>query len=197
MRLRRAVYSLIACVAVVSVTPVLAQDQYVLDPSQFSTVHIPGEMNLLEKFGWAGLLITGHPDTKGIVPVLGYKRNEACREDIPDDVKNLHALLLTESEFDTGPLNELCTPKEDALHSWSDPGWAAEILATGEHTNNLLLLTDELEVAPVGEYWLRCAETRPPAEGSACHDTFSLSPYDFYRRLAAEGSRNIWNGSPS
>ncbi|MCY4260541.1 MAG: hypothetical protein OXC91_09800 [Rhodobacteraceae bacterium] len=197
MRSQAAAYSLIILAAAVSAVPVPAQGQAgitLLHPKQFSEVHKPDDMNVLERFGWAGLLLTGHPVTKGIVPTFGYEKDTACLPDVLRTEGILDALLLTKSGSVAGTLNDLCGRNANSSDD-SHPNWKVEILDSG--TEIVLLLTDRLggkdpreDIDPVGEYWLRCAEEHPPGEGSACHNTFSLSPHDFQRELAGRAVPN-------
>lgn len=186
MRLRLAARTFVSLAAAVAAASVLAQTHSgrsldVLDPGQFSIVYTPDEMNLLEKFGWAGRVITGHPDTKAIVPTYSYYRDEICKD---YNSSSLNALLLTQDGIEAGSLAELCDVRDGTKVPWSDVDWAPTFQDVAS-SKNVLLLPDQLDHGELSEYWLRCRESSPPAEGSACHETFRLSPYDFHQRLAA------------
>jgi hypothetical protein len=187
MRYRRAEFSLVSLASAISAASVFAQpvpDQSlaVLDPSQFSTAYAPDEMNLLEKLGWAGRVITGHPDTKAIVPTYSYDENNICGNLTNYDPLS-NAWLLTPNGIAAGSLEELCN--DSGERTWSNVDWATTIWQD-RNGENLLLLPHQLADGKISEFWLRCRESRPPAEGSACHETFRLSPYDFHQQLAAE-----------
>ena len=186
MRSRLAAFTLVSLAAAVSTASVLAQpvtsgSPNSLDPSQFSSAYTPDGMSLLEKFGWAGRVIIGHPDTKAIVPAYSYSQGEIC---VNGDL-SIDALLLTSAGVVAGSLKDLCGQDGSATETSSDAGWATMIQR--DSNNDLLFLVPGQVVDGGGqEYWLRCRESRPPAVGSACHETFSLSPYDFHQRLAVD-----------
>lgn len=190
MRSRLAAFTLVSLAAAVSTPSVLAQtvpsgSPDFLDPSQFSSAYTPDGMSLLEKFGWAGRVIIGHPDTKAIVPAYSYSQSEICDNgQYPDP--SIDALLLRSGGIVVaGSLEDLCGQDETATETSPAAGWAA-MIQSDPSNDPLVLVPGQMVHGGGQEYWLRCRESRPPAVGSACHETFSLSPYDFHQRLAAD-----------